>query len=160
MWSQPTPTSAGVRPGFARSLATRDWGLLVRLPPRVLAAVLAVPLDPPPVSAGIAGLAVIAQARSARRAAAALVREVAVAIFASEESPSGYGFPYDDVVRAECADAGHVLAQRVPTAEAERYRCWVLRIGEAALDGTPIPDDPIGASQARLLAECEQALAG
>jgi hypothetical protein len=160
MWSQPVPLSAGIRPGFATSLAGRDWALLVRLPARVLAAVLAVPLDPPPVSAALAGLAAIAHGRSARPASASLVREVATAIFACDEPPDGSGHPLHDLVRAECDRAGHVLAQRVPTAEAQRYRRWVRQVGEAALGGPPVPDDPIGASQMRLLDECERALAG
>jgi hypothetical protein len=155
MWSRPTSASAGLRPGYATSLAGGDWTLLVRLPPRVLAAVLAVPAEPPPVGAGLAGLAAIASGRSCP--GAALVREVATAIFASDEPPEDVDAdrPFD---RAECVGAGHVLAHRVPAGDAEEYRRWVRRIGAAALAG--IPDDPIGAAQQRLLDECERALAG
>jgi hypothetical protein len=149
MWSQPTPTNAGFRPGFATSLVPTDWALLVRLPPRVLAAVLAVPIDPPPVSAGLAGLATIAQARSS---AAVLVREVAVAIFASAEPPGESGYPVAD----ECVRAGFVLAQRVPSAEAEAYRHWVRRIGEAAVD--TVFGEPASASQLSLLDDYDRAL--
>jgi hypothetical protein len=151
MWSQPTPTSAGFQSGFATSLAPPDWALLVRLPARVLAAVLAVPVDPPPVSAGLAGLAAIAQARAAP---AGLVREVATAIFASSESSDDLHVPVLD----ECVRAGFVLAQRVPSVEAEAYRGWVRHIGEAAVDAGA--DYPVGASQAYLLDEYERALAG
>ena len=151
MWSQPTPTSAGFRPGFATSLAPADWMLLVRLPSRILAAVLAVPLDAPPVSAGLAGLATIAQARAAP---SVLVRQVATAIFASTGPPRDSGFP----VQEECVRAGFVLAQRVPSAEAEAYRAWVRRVGDAVVG--PVGDDPVAASQAFLLDEYEQALAG
>jgi hypothetical protein len=150
MWSQPTPTNAGFRPGFAASLVPGDWALLVRLPSRVLAAVLAVPVDPPLVSAGLAGLATIAQARAMP---AGLVREVATAIFASAEPPDDPGYP----VRDECVRAGFVLAQRVPSADAEAYRAWVRRIGEAGVD--PVPGDPVCASQMDLLDECQRALA-
>jgi hypothetical protein len=150
MWSQSTPTNAGFRPGFATSLAPGDWALLVRLPSRILAAVLAVPLDPPPVSAGLAGLATIAQARTAPPG---LVREVATAIFASVEPPRCPDRPVED----ECVRAGFVLAQRVPSAEAEAYRAWVRRVGEAAVD--PLADDPACALQACLLDECDRALA-
>ncbi|GAA0959890.1 hypothetical protein [Virgisporangium aurantiacum] len=151
MWSQPTPTNAGFRLGFATSLAPGDWALLVRLPSRVLAAVLAVPIDPPPVSAGLAGLATIAHARVAP---AGLVREVATAIFATVEPPADTGYCVQD----ECVRAGFVLAQRVPSAEAEAYRAWVRRVGEAAAE--PMADDPVGTSQACLLDDFEQALAG
>jgi hypothetical protein len=150
MWSQPTPTNAGFRPGFATSLAPGDWALLVRLPSRVLAAVLAVPVDPPLVSAGLAGLATIAQARATP---VGLVREVATAIFASAEPPDGPGHP----VRDECVRAGFVLAQRVPSSDAEAYRAWVRRIGEAAVDTAA--GDPVGASQLALLDDCGRALA-
>jgi hypothetical protein len=151
--------SAGPRPGYAASLMGRDWTLLVRLPPRVLGAVLTASAEAPPVCAGLAGLATIAAARAGHPAA--LVREVAVAIFASDARPVGPG-PADDpllpaVVRAECSVAGHVLAQRVPTGAAEEYRCWVHRIGITAL--ATIPDDPIGAARLRLLDEYEHALA-
>jgi hypothetical protein len=150
MWSQPTPTNARFRPGFATSLAPRDWALLVRLPSRVLAAVLAVPVDPPPVSAGLAGLATIAQARAAP---AGLVREVATAIFATAEPPADTGYCVQD----ECVRAGFVLAQRVPSAQAEAYRAWVRRVGEAAID--PMADDPVGTSQVCLLDDYARALA-
>jgi hypothetical protein len=159
MWSQPAFTSAGTGPDFATSLASRDWALLVRLPPRVLAAVLAVPVDPPPVSAGLAGLAAIASARASTHPGGSLAREVAIAIFASDEPPRPPEFPVQEVVCAECAGAGHVLAQRVPANEAEEYRNWVRRIGVAAL-ATAVHDDPIGAAQLRLLDECGRALAG
>lgn len=150
MWSQPTPTNAGFRPGFATSLAPGDWALLVRLPSRVLAAVLAVPVDPPPVSAGLAGLAAIAQARAAPPG---LVREVATAIFASVGPPDPSGCSVED----ECVRAGFVLAQRVPSTEAEAYRAWVRRVGEAVAE--PVADDPVGAFQAGLLDDYERALA-
>jgi hypothetical protein len=155
MWSQPIPTSAGFRPGFSTSLAPCDWALLVRLPSRVLAAVLTVPVDQPQVSAGLAGLATIAQARSAP---VALVREVATAIFASAEPPEDPGYPCGEVVRTECTRAGFVLAQRVPSADAEAYRHWVRCIGDAAVEAAA--DDPTGASQVRLLDEYGRALAG
>lgn len=145
MWSQPTPTNAGFRPGFATSLVPSDWALLVRLPSRILAAVLAVPLDPPPVSAGLAGLATIAQARASR---SVLVREVATAIFASTEPPRDSGSP----VHEECVRAGFILAQRVPSKEAEAYRAWMRRIGDAVID-------PVDGLQACLLDEYERALA-
>ena len=154
--SQPTSTSAGIRPGYATSLAARDWSLLVRLPPRVLAAVLDVRLEPPAVRAGLAGLAEIAAARST----SGLAREVAAAIFASEDDPThGPEPPRADVVRAECAGAGYVLAHRVPSVDAEEYRRWVRRIGVAALASAE-PVDPIGAAPVRLLDECGRALAG
>jgi hypothetical protein len=151
MWSQPTPTNAGFRPGFATSLAPGDWVLLVRLPSRVLAAVLAVPVDPPPVSAGLAGLATIAQARAAP---AGLVREVATAIFASVGPPADSGCS----VHTECVRAGFVLAQRVPSAEAVAYRAWVRRVGAAAVE--LMADEPSCASQESLLDDYERALAG
>jgi hypothetical protein len=159
MGSQPTPISAGTRPGYATSLAPREWALLVRVPPRVLAAVLAVPFEPPPVSAGLAGLAIIASASTSR--VNDLTREVAAAIFASVEAPDDFAPAHvvDEIARAECLAAGRVLAHRVPTADAAQYRHWVGRIGAAAL-ASGVPDDPIGASQARLLDECERALAG
>ncbi len=151
MWSQPTPTNAGFRPGFATSLAPGDWALLVRLPSRVLAAVLAVPVEPPPVSAGLAGLATIAQARAAP---VGLVREVATAIFATVEPPPGTGCSVQD----ECVRAGFVLAQRVPSADAEAYRAWVRRVGAAAIE--QVAEDPVGAYQESLLDDYERALAG
>jgi hypothetical protein len=150
MWSQPTPTSAGFRPGFATSLPLADWTLLVRLPSRILASVLAVPLDPPPVSAGLAGLATIAQARAAP---SVLVRQVATAIFATTEPPRDSGFP----VQEECVRAGFVLAQRVPSAEAEAYRVWVRRVGEAPIGA--VVDDSVCTSQVSLLDEYGHALA-
>ena len=155
MGSQPTSTSAGIRPGYATSLAGRNWPLLVRLPSRVLAAVLAERAEPPPVSAVLAGIAEIAAARSN----GGLTREVAAAIFASDDPCEGPGPPRPDTVRAECAGAGYVLAHRVPSGDAEEYRRWVRRIGVAAL-ATAEPVDPIGAAPARLLDECGRALAG
>jgi hypothetical protein len=149
MWSQPTPTNARIRPGFATSLAPADWVLLVRLPSRVLAAVLAVPIDPPPVSAGLAGLATIAQARAA---ATVVVREVATAIFASVAPPVASGFSVAD----ECVRAGFVLSQRVPSAEAEAYRRWVRQIGEAAVCAA---GDEAVAAQISLLDDYERSLA-
>jgi hypothetical protein len=159
MGSQPTSTSAGVRPGYATSLVARDWSLLVRLPSRVLATVLAARTEPPPVSAGLAGLAEIAAARHAAGPAVGLTREVATAIFASDDPCEGPEPPHPEVVRAECAGAGYVLAHRVPTGDAEEYRRWVRRIGVAALASAE-PVDPIGAAPVRLLAECERELAG
>jgi hypothetical protein len=155
MRSQPTSTSAGIRPGYAASLAGRDWSLLVRLPSRVLAAVLAERGEPPAVSAVLAGLAEIAAARSR----AGLTHAVAAAIFASDDPCDGPGPPRCDAVRAECVRAGYVLAHRVPSGDAEEYRRWVRRIGVAAL-ATAEPVDPIGAAPVRLLDECERALAG
>jgi hypothetical protein len=159
MGSQPTSTSAGVRPGYATSLADRDWSLLVRLPSRVLAAVLGVRAEPPAVSAGLAGLATIAAARSATRSTDGLTREVAAAIFASDDPADVPEPPCPDAVRAECVEAGYVLAHRVASDDAETYRRWVRRIGVAALASAE-PVDPIGAAPVRLLDECGRALAG
>jgi hypothetical protein len=159
MGSQPTSTSAGVRPGYAASLAARDWSLLVRLPSRVLAAVLAARTEPPTMGAALAGLAEIAAARSPSRAGAALTREVATTIFASDDPPDGPEPPRPDAVRVECAVAGYVLAHRVPSGDAEEYRRWVRRIGVAALASAE-PVDPIGAAPVRLLDEYGRALAG
>jgi hypothetical protein len=159
MGSQPTSTSAGVRPGYATSLTARDWSLLVRLPSRVLATVLAARAEPAPMSAALAGLAEIATARHGAGSAVGLIREVAAAIFASDDPCEGPELPHPDVVRAECAHAGYVLNQRVPAGDAEQYRRWVRRIGVAALASAE-PVDPIGAAPVHLLAECERALAG
>jgi hypothetical protein len=159
MGSQPTSTSAGVRPGYATSLAARDWSLLVRLPSRVLAAVLDARAEPPEVGAGLAGLAAIAAARSATGSADGLTREVATAIFASDDPVDGPEPPRPDAVRAECVVAGYVLAHRVASGDAEAYRRWMRRIGVAALASAE-PVDPIGAAPVRLLDECGRALAG
>jgi hypothetical protein len=159
MGSQPTSTSAGVRPGYATSLATRDWSLLVRLPSRVLAAVLGERAEPPAVSAGLAGLARIAAARSATGSASGLTREVATAIFATDDPADAAEPPRPDAVRAECVEAGYVLAHRVASGDAEAYRRWVRRIGIAALARAE-PVDPIGTAPVRLLDECGRALAG
>jgi hypothetical protein len=173
MGSQPTYTNAGIRPRYVASLAAADWSLLVRLPSRVLAAVIAVrtdaahtapadlaePAEPSAISAVLAGLAAIAAARSAGHPRAGLIREVAAAIFASDDPAEGPDLPRPDLVRAECVRAGYVLAQRIPAGDAEEYRRWVRRIGVAALAPTE-PVDPIGAAPVRLLDECERALAG
>jgi hypothetical protein len=88
-----------------------------------------------------------------------LTREVATAIFASDDEPShGPEPPRADAVRAECAGAGYVLAHRVPSEDAEEYRRWVRRIGVAALARTANVD-PVGAAPARFLDECGRELA-
>jgi hypothetical protein len=186
MGSQPTYTRAGIRPKYATSLAGPAWSLLVRLPSRVLAAVIAVRAESgwiersapddaerPTVSAALAGIAAIAAARSADPPGCRLTSEVASAIFASDDASDGPDLPRPERIRAECADAGYVLAQRVPSGDAGEYRRWVRRIGIAALavPELAVPDpyadlatadlvDPIGAAPVRLLDECERALAG
>jgi hypothetical protein len=153
MWRQPTQTQPSTG-RYAGSLPAGAWGLLVRLPPGVLAAALNTRAEPPSVPDGLAGLAAIAAARTST---GVLVREVVAAIFAAEDGPGAVGtvaVPPDAVV-AECTAAGQVLAQRVPTAEAAEYRRWVLHVARVACH-----DDPLTAAQRRLLDDVERALAG
>jgi hypothetical protein len=163
MRSQPTRSRGAAGGAYASSLAPVEWALLVRLPARLLAAVLAVRPEPPQVHEGLAGVAVIAAGRTA---ASRLVREVVAAIYASDDAP---GMPptspeAPEAVLAECAAAGLVLADRVPAGDAAGYRRWVLRAAECpsvgVWDADGGIDDPAGAATRRLLVVCERALAG
>jgi hypothetical protein len=155
MGSQPARTRSGS--SYARSLPPHDWELLVRLPARVLTTVAAVRPEPPAVTEILAGVAAIAAGRADP---SALVREVVAAIYAGDDTPPVAVRPA--VVHEECVAAGCVLAQRVPTGEADGYRRWVRRIAAAAcgLPGAPPADDPVGAAQCRLLDGYGRALAG
>ena len=156
MWSQPTGSRTPPGSGYAIWLPFRDWRLLVQLPVRVLTGVLSDRPEPPPPEDRFAVLAAIAAARTAD---SPLLREVVAAIYASDD-PHVEPEPPDAVVAA-CAAAGRVLAQSVPASEAAEYRRWVLRVAAVACRGADLrPDDPIGAAQRRLLAQCERALAG
>jgi hypothetical protein len=165
MRSQPTCSHTGLGLSYSRSLAAGDWGVLVGLPARVIAGVLATRAWPPPVDGGLAALAAIA---SARTAGGALVREVVAAIFANHDcgdhGPSTPEVPTAPAAGspatglAACVAAGRVLAQRVPAAEAAGYRNWVLHVAAVACDA--FPDEPPGPVQARLLDGYERALAG
>ncbi len=169
MWSQPTRTDTPSGRGYATVLTGGQWAVLVGLPPRVLAATLALRAEPPAVDEALSGLAAIAAARSA---GGALVREVVAAIFAAHDDEAaifgGQGPPETlpaavtaERVLADCAAVGQLLADRVPAGEAEEYRRWVLHVATVARgSGRGTRDDPLGAAQLRLLAGCERALAG
>jgi hypothetical protein len=157
MWSHPTRTSAPARGGYAASLPPREWRLLVRLPARTLAAVMAIRCESSAVDGRLAAVAAIAAGRTSE---CSLIREVVACIYAGEEPPDETG-PPPSAVLADCAAAGRVLAQRVPASEAAGYREWIGHISTVGVAaGQPSPDDPIGAAQRRLLQEYERALAG
>jgi hypothetical protein len=154
MWSHPTRTSAPAGGGYAASLPPRTWELLVQLPARMLAAVLAAPCEP---SFGDDRLAAVAAIAAGRTSPCSLVREVVAAIYASEDPPDQSDRPASAVL-AHCMAVGGVLAQRVSAPEAAAYRKWIRHISTVGL--ALAPDDPISAAQLGLLEECERALAG
>jgi hypothetical protein len=177
MSSQPTGSSALAGSGYAASLPPWDWELLVLLPARMLAAMRSIRRDTgtperrsgasredkrpesddtAPAEQRLAAIAAIAAIAAGRTSASVLLREVVAAIYANDDPPvEPVGHPI--TVRADCTAAARILAQRVPSAEAARYREWVVHVGVVGLSAD---DDPVGAAQLRLLHECERALAG
>ena len=133
---RPRPGAGSVR-GYAQSLPERDWDLLVRLPSHVLAAALPARAGPVHVDRAFAGLAAIAAARAS---GGALVREVAAAIFANDDSSGGTAPAAASPlhVLVECETAGRILAQRIPSADAAEYRRWVRQVGAAASGVKPL----------------------
>jgi len=164
MPSQPTRSRTGCGPGYADSLPRRDWDLLVGLPARVVAAVRALDLDPdrPTVPEALVAMETIA---SGRRQRGRLLPEVVAAIYAADEDTAGPEPVSVSAVLDACAEAGEVLAARVPTAEAAAYRRWLMAVATATgrrggAGGHPATGHPVGVAQLRLLDEIERGLAG
>jgi hypothetical protein len=165
MSSQPTRSRAEVTPTYERSLGERRWRLLVRLPRRVLLAAFAIDGHGarPTLTEGLAGMAALA---AGRHSASRLVHEVVAAIYAErdgDEPVAELDGPEAllDAVLASCAEAGIVLGEQVPAAEAAAYRRWLLHIAATVRRATRmgLPAAPITTSELRLLDALERALA-
>jgi hypothetical protein len=165
MSSQPTRSPSAVGPTYERSLGERHWRLLVRLPRRVLLAAFAIDGHGarPTLAEGLAGMAALA---AGRNSASRLIHEVVAAIYAERDGDD----PMAEVdspaalleaVLVTCAEAGRVLADQVPAAEAAAYRRWLLHIAAAVRRATRtgIVGAQITPTELRLLDALDRALA-
>jgi hypothetical protein len=157
--------SAGPATGGAQrwAFSSDEWGLLVRLPGRVVVAATSAEADSPrrTVGEGLAGIEAIAAGRDS---ASALVRDIVAEIYHETDSPPAaeeYRDPAAGIadVLATCRAAAEVLAVRTGREDADAYRHWIeavaTRVCHAARGGDLLGfgGPPVSAAEWHFLAE-------
>jgi hypothetical protein len=159
------------RSNMAFSFPPGEWELLVRLPGRVLVAVVSAEPDGArqTVAEGLAGIEAIAAGRASP---SRLVRDVVAAIYAERDDDAPVAEEFVDAwtgtasVLAECRAAARTLADRVPAPDAAAYRAWLATIAgtvcAAARSGGlfGLGGEPVSPAERRFLDDLAEALAG
>ena len=132
----------------------REWGLLVRLPGRVIVAATRAGSPGRTVRDGLAGLEAMAAGRVFD---SDLVRAVVAAVYA-ERLADGTHHPRRDLLD-ECRDARRILADRADPADSAAYRQWLQSIAARVCTGGHGPAaGQLGPGDRRFLADLGHAL--
>jgi hypothetical protein len=148
----------------ALNFTPTEWGLLVRLPGRVLVAATSAERDSAKhtVAEGLAGIEAIAAGRASP---SRLVRDTVAAIYAERDEDVPAAEEFTDpragiaAVLAECRTAGRLLGQRTPADDAAAYRRWLTDIARTVCSAART-GGLVSAAEQRFLDELADVLRG